>query len=127
MGCHRKIDPWGIAFEEYDAVGNLQRDGVGATLRKRQTSQPIDAKAKLPTGVKVDGMRELRSELLRPPQAWRPSDCRSPCRGSKPWRTPSHGDRKPSGEDNGTILLVQKTRGPCQRLWPRFLVVTGVL
>jgi len=65
MGCHRKIDPWGIAFEEYDAVGNWQRDGVGATLRKRRTSQPIDAKAELPSGVKVDGMRELREELLR--------------------------------------------------------------
>jgi mono/diheme cytochrome c family protein len=65
MGCHRKIDPWGIAFEEYDAVGNWQRDGVGASLRKRRTSQPIDAKAELPTGVKVEGMRELREELLR--------------------------------------------------------------
>src|SRR3954471_460497 len=65
MGCHQKIDPWGLAFEEYDAVGNWQRDGVGATLRKRRTSQPIDARAELPTGVKVDGMRELRDELLR--------------------------------------------------------------
>lgn len=65
MGCHRKIDPWGIAFEEYDAVGNWMRDGVGANLRKRRTSQPIDAKAELPSGVKVDGMRELRDELLR--------------------------------------------------------------
>jgi hypothetical protein len=65
VGCHQKIDPWGIAFEEYDAVGNWQRDGAGATLRKRRTSQPIDAKAELPTGVKVDGMRELRDELLR--------------------------------------------------------------
>lgn len=65
MGCHRKIDPWGIAFEEYDAVGNWQRDGAGATLRKRRTSHPLDAKAELPTGVKVDGMRELQRELLR--------------------------------------------------------------
>ena len=65
MGCHRKIDPWGIAFEEYDAVGNWQRDGVGASLRKRRTSQPIDAKAELPSGVKVEGMVELRAELLR--------------------------------------------------------------
>ena len=38
MGCHRKIDPWGIAFEEYDAVGNWQRDGKGATLRKKRTA-----------------------------------------------------------------------------------------
>jgi len=65
MGCHSKIDPWGIAFEEYDAVGNWQRDGVGAGLRKRRTNHPLDAKAELPTGVKVDGMRELQAELLR--------------------------------------------------------------
>lgn len=65
MGCHRKIDPWGIAFEEYDALGNWQRDGNGASLRKRRTSQPIDAKAELPSGVTVDGMRELQKELIR--------------------------------------------------------------
>ncbi len=65
MGCHRKIDPWGIAFEEYDAVGNWQRDGVGATLRKRRTSQPIASDAELPSGVKIAGMQELRNELIR--------------------------------------------------------------
>jgi hypothetical protein len=65
MGCHRKIDPWGLAFEEYDALGNWQRDGAGAALRKRRTAHPLDAKAELPTGVKVDGMRELQAELLR--------------------------------------------------------------
>lgn len=65
LGCHQKIDPWGLAFEEYDALGNWQREGVGATLRKRRTSQAVDARAELPTGVKVDGMRELRAELLR--------------------------------------------------------------
>ncbi len=65
VGCHRKIDPWGLAFEEYDAVGNWQRDGVGAELRKKRTSNPIDAKVELPSGVKVDGMGELRDELLR--------------------------------------------------------------
>ncbi|MBI2805582.1 MAG: DUF1592 domain-containing protein [Planctomycetes bacterium] len=65
MGCHRKIDPWGIAFEEYDAVGNWMRDGVGASLRKRRTSHPVEAKAELPGGVTVNGMRELQNELLR--------------------------------------------------------------
>ena len=65
MGCHQKIDPWGLAFEEYDAVGNWMRDGVGASLRKKRTSQPIDAKGDLPSGVKIDGMSELRAELLR--------------------------------------------------------------
>lgn len=55
-GCHTKIDPWGLAFEEYGAIGNW---------RKQNSSQQIDAKAELPTGVTVNGMRELKSELLR--------------------------------------------------------------
>jgi mono/diheme cytochrome c family protein len=65
MGCHRKIDPWGIAFEEYDAIGNWMRDGQGAVLRKKRTSQPIDSVAELPSGVKVGGMKELQDELMR--------------------------------------------------------------
>lgn len=56
MGCHTKIDPWGVAFEEYDAIGNL---------RKKKSSTAIDAKAELPTGVTVNGLRELKEELLR--------------------------------------------------------------
>jgi hypothetical protein len=65
VGCHQKIDPWGIAFEEYDAVGNWQRDGAGASLRKRRTRHPVVARADLPGGAKIDGMRELQEELLR--------------------------------------------------------------
>src|SRR5262249_31260377 len=65
MGCHQKIDPWGIAFEEYDALGYWQRDGQGAALRKKRTQQPIEAVAELPGGVKVNGVKELREELLR--------------------------------------------------------------
>lgn len=65
VGCHRKIDPWGVAFEEYDAVGNWQRDGAGAELRKKRTRDPVDAKAELPGGAKVNGLAELRDELIR--------------------------------------------------------------
>ena len=65
MSCHRKIDPWGIAFEEYDAVGNWQRDGRGATLREKRTQQPIDSETELPSGAKVNGLQELREELIR--------------------------------------------------------------
>jgi mono/diheme cytochrome c family protein len=55
-GCHTKIDPWGIAFEEYDAIGNW---------RKLKEKKAIDAKAELPSGVTVNGMTELKAELLR--------------------------------------------------------------
>ena len=55
-GCHAKIDPWGIAFEEYDAIG---------LVRKQKSNQPTDSIAELPTGVKVDGMSALKKELVR--------------------------------------------------------------
>lgn len=63
--CHRKIDPWGIAFEEYDAVGNWMRDGKGAELRTQRTEQPVDAATQLPNGVKIDGLKALKAELMR--------------------------------------------------------------
>ncbi|MEQ1826332.1 MAG: DUF1585 domain-containing protein, partial [Pirellula sp.] len=65
MSCHRKIDPWGIAFEEYDAVGNWQRDGRGASLRQKRTHEQIESETELPGGVKVSGLKELREELIR--------------------------------------------------------------
>lgn len=65
MRCHRKIDPWGIAFEEYDAVGNWQRDGRGAALREKRTQLPVESETELPSGAKVSGLKELREELLR--------------------------------------------------------------
>ena len=65
MNCHRKIDPWGIAFEEYDAVGNWQRDGRGAALREKRTPQKIESETELPNGTKVSGLKELREELIR--------------------------------------------------------------
>lgn len=65
LNCHRKIDPWGIAFEEYDAVGNWQRDGRGEILRRKRTEQAIDSESELPNGARVNGLRGLRDELIR--------------------------------------------------------------
>jgi hypothetical protein len=48
--CHMGIDPWGIAFEEYDAGGRLKHD-------------PADAKSELPDGTTVSGLRGLRDYL----------------------------------------------------------------
>ena len=69
--CHRKIDPWGLAFEEYDAIGQWQRDGAGAAARKNRTRHAIESAAELPAslpgvpGVKIDGMHSLQAELLK--------------------------------------------------------------
>ncbi len=53
--CHLKIDPWGIAFENYDALGKW-RDKVG--------EKPVDASSELSNHQKLDGMDGLKRYLL---------------------------------------------------------------
>jgi len=48
--CHSGIDPWGIAFEQYDAAGRFK-------------TQPTDAHSTLPDGVEVADLAGLRNYL----------------------------------------------------------------
>ena len=48
--CHLKIDPWGVALEEFDASGRLK-------------GEPSDATAILPDETEVDGIEGLRRYL----------------------------------------------------------------
>jgi hypothetical protein len=50
MQCHSKIDPWGVAFEEYDAGG-------------RRKQQPVDARSTLPDKTEVSGADDLKRYL----------------------------------------------------------------
>ena len=50
MQCHQKIDPWGVALEEFDAGGRLKQ-------------QPTDARSTLPDGTKVSGINDLKRYL----------------------------------------------------------------
>lgn len=53
--CHVKIDPWGIAFENYDALGKW-RDNI--------RGKPVDASSQLFNGETLDGMDGLKRFLL---------------------------------------------------------------
>ena len=55
MSCHAKIDPWGIAFENYDALGRW---------RDRVQGKPVDATSKLFNKQQLDGMDGLKRFLL---------------------------------------------------------------
>ncbi|MDF1853227.1 MAG: DUF1592 domain-containing protein [Verrucomicrobiales bacterium] len=55
MSCHQKIDPWGIVFENYDALGSW-RDEMGGV--------PVDASAKLFNGEELAGVEGLKRHLL---------------------------------------------------------------
>ena len=53
--CHSKIDPWGIAFENYDAMGRW-RDQV--------KGKPVDATSMLFNKQPLAGMQGLKAYLL---------------------------------------------------------------
>jgi hypothetical protein len=48
--CHAKIDPWGVAFEQFDAGGRLKQ-------------QPVDAKSTLPDHTEINGAEDLKRYL----------------------------------------------------------------
>ena len=78
--CHRKIDPWGIPFENFDASGTW-REKVLVVSKKTPESQegqkkkqkpvfekthlPIDRTATLPGGTAIDGIDELKEHLMQ--------------------------------------------------------------
>ena len=56
MSCHAKIDPWGIAFENYDAVGRW---------RNQINGQPVDATSRLFNQQELDGIDGLKRYMLQ--------------------------------------------------------------
>jgi len=55
LSCHSRIDPWGIAFENYDALG---------AYRTQIKNKPVDATSVLFNRQKLDGMNGLKGYLL---------------------------------------------------------------
>ena len=54
--CHVRIDPYGFAFENFDAIGRWRTKEVGGL--------PVDTKAKLRDGTEFEGIDGLRNHLL---------------------------------------------------------------
>lgn len=61
--CHRQIDPWGVAFEEYGAVGNW-RDTVFHP-NSESDAISVDPIVDLPRESNVHGMAGLKAYLLK--------------------------------------------------------------
>ena len=55
MSCHSRIDPWGIAFEHFDATGRWRDDVEG---------RPVDAVSLLAGERELDGLDGLKAFLL---------------------------------------------------------------
>jgi len=82
--CHVRLDPWGIPFERYNAVGKFQpkvpkeglrvsgfnkkthKDMAGyAAYRRSINTVELEADSRVPHGPKVRGMQDLKRHLLR--------------------------------------------------------------
>jgi hypothetical protein len=62
--CHRKIDPWGIAFENYDAIGKWRTEVLRAPKKGRGKTSPVVSNSTLPGGHEIDGLPDLKKHLL---------------------------------------------------------------
>ncbi|MCP4191998.1 MAG: DUF1592 domain-containing protein [Planctomycetaceae bacterium] len=60
--CHRNIDPWGIALENFDAVGHW-RDTI-PTQDGKPSVKPILAVGMLPDGTQLEGLEGLQRHLI---------------------------------------------------------------
>lgn len=82
--CHFRLDPWGIPFERYNAIGKYQKfvPKEGTRIRgfnkkmdndlsgyakylKSANTQEVKADARVPNGPNVDGMPQLKAHLLK--------------------------------------------------------------
>ncbi|MEI6233660.1 MAG: DUF1592 domain-containing protein [Planctomycetota bacterium] len=82
--CHARLDPWGIPFEQYNAIGKYQpmvpKNGVTVrgfnattdkdmngymTYLKSINTVKIEADARVPHGPEINGMEELKAYLLK--------------------------------------------------------------
>ena len=60
-GCHRVMDPLGLALEQFDAVGAARSEDAG---------RPIDASGVMWDGAAIDGVAGVRDALLARPEVF---------------------------------------------------------
>jgi hypothetical protein len=60
--CHRSLDTWGIALENYDAVG-LWRTEVRTKKGDKMVTSPVVSKDSFSNGSELDGPDKLKERL----------------------------------------------------------------
>jgi len=60
MDCHKKIDPWGVVFENYSAIGGWREK----VTRRGIKSVNVDSSVTLTDGNKLKGIKDLQTYLL---------------------------------------------------------------
>lgn len=70
ISCHKKIDPWGIPLEEFDATGLYRSESLRLTsmekggTRTEKAFAPVKAFDMMPDGTRIEGAEALKAYLL---------------------------------------------------------------
>jgi hypothetical protein len=62
--CHARIDPFGMALENYDAIGAWRERQNGERFKGDARSPPIDVSGVLPSGREFKNLQEYKQALL---------------------------------------------------------------
>ena len=62
--CHAKIDPWGVAFENYNALGQWREGSRDPLVKPKHQKVAIDPSTKLKNGRQINNLMDLKSYIL---------------------------------------------------------------
>ena len=63
--CHSKIDPWGVAFENYNALGQWREGNLDPLVEKPHQEVEIDAETRLRNGTEIQNLDDLQNYILK--------------------------------------------------------------
>jgi hypothetical protein len=62
--CHSKIDPWGVAFENYNALGQWREGSKDLLVHKLHQNVNIDSSTRLKNGKTIRHLEDLKNYIL---------------------------------------------------------------
>ena len=62
--CHSKIDPWGVAFENYNALGQWREGTSDPLVKNPHQSVSIDPSTELRNGRQIQNLDDLKNYIL---------------------------------------------------------------
>ena len=62
--CHAKIDPWGVAFENYNALGQWREGSIDPLVKAPHQRVHVDASTQLKNGKQIKNLDDLKHYML---------------------------------------------------------------
>jgi hypothetical protein len=62
--CHAKIDPWGVAFENYNALGQWREGSSDPLVKPEHQEVTIDSRTRLQNGKEIQNLDDLKNYIL---------------------------------------------------------------